>query len=342
MHSLHAYFLRPGDPPSPIVYDVERIRDGRSFTTRRVRGGASTARPIFALSASFQLTRPASSTPSPLPPACPAPEDLPDLGEWLRGDADVPVGRAAPAGPALRRGAAVVGAAAARPPTRPQRVWMRADGTLPDDPLLHVCLLTYASDLTLLASVLVPHGAAHRARLQLASLDHAMWFHRPFRADEWLLYECQARRRASGARGLATGRVFTQDGRLVATVVQEGLVRVPDARAAPDDESGLGLQPGRRRVAVGEAAQQGFCRAAVPGDGPTPAAPQQHEPHPDGQQGRLRDRQPGARGPASKPAAARRTAPTAPGSTTASVASAMSRSIAPRARSGARPNRRNR
>jgi acyl-CoA thioesterase II len=105
---------------------------------------------------------------------------------------------------------------------------MRADGTLPDDPMLHVCLLTYASDLTLLASVLAPHPL-HMGEVGLASLDHAMWFHRPFRADEWLLYECRSPS-ASGARGLATGRFFTRDGRMIATAVQEGLVRVSDER----------------------------------------------------------------------------------------------------------------
>ncbi len=105
------------------------------------------------------------------------------------------------------------------------RVWMRADGTLPDDPLLHVCLLTYASDITLLGSVLARHETT-AGRVQMASLDHAMWFHRPFRADEWLLYTCYSPT-ASGSRGLATGRFTTRDGTLVATTVQEGLVRLP-------------------------------------------------------------------------------------------------------------------
>jgi acyl-CoA thioesterase-2 len=107
-------------------------------------------------------------------------------------------------------------------------VWLRADGVLPDDPMLHVCLLTYASDLTLLASVLAPHQL-DMSRVALASLDHAMWFHHPFRADDWLLYECHSPS-ASGSRGLATGRFFTRDGLLVVSAVQEGMVRVPDGR----------------------------------------------------------------------------------------------------------------
>jgi acyl-CoA thioesterase II len=112
-----------------------------------------------------------------------------------------------------------------RPSDEPVRVWMRADGELPDDPLLHVCLLTYASDMTLLGSVVARHDLAS-VKVQMASLDHAMWFHRPFRADEWLLYTCYSPT-ASGSRGLATGRFTSRDGLLVATTVQEGMVRLP-------------------------------------------------------------------------------------------------------------------
>ena len=226
VHSLHSYFVRPGDPRVPIVYDVERVRDGRSFTTRRVRA-VQHGEVVFALSASFQLAQDGLEHTEPAPVGVPAPGDLPDLGEWLRDGEGFLAGVPRPldlrfVDPPLwstRRGPATDG---------PVRVWMRADGTLPDDPLLHVCLLTYASDLTLLGSVLVPHSA-RMDQVGLASLDHAMWFHRPFRADEWLLYECRSPS-ASGARGLATGRFFTRDGRMIATAVQEGLVRLREGK----------------------------------------------------------------------------------------------------------------
>ena len=273
VHSLHAYFVRPGDPRAPIIFDVERIRDGRSFTTRRVRA-VQHGEVIFALAASFQLTQSGVEHTEPAPTGVPAPEDLPDLGEWLRGERTFLSGVPRPLD--LRFVEAPLWSARRGPATdEPQRVWMRADGTLPDNPMLHVCLLTYASDLTLLASVLAPHPL-HMGQAALASLDHAMWFHRPFRADEWLLYECRSPS-AAGARGLATGRFFTRDGQLVVSAVQEGLVRVPDARRT-----------------IGEPAQQGLRRAAVPGAGRHHGRQQQHEPHPDGQQGRLRDRQAGA------------------------------------------------
>jgi acyl-CoA thioesterase-2 len=226
VHSLHSYFVRPGDPRVPIVFDVERIRDGRSFTTRRVRA-VQRGEVIFTLAASFQLPQPGVEHAEPAPTGVPAPEELPDLGERLRGERTFLTGVPRPLDLRFveaplwssRRGTAT---------DEPQRVWMRADGTLPDDPMLHVCLLTYASDLTLHASVLAPHPL-HMGEVGLASLDHAMWFHRPFRADEWLLYECRSPS-ASGARGLATGRFFTRDGRMIATAVQEGLVRVSDER----------------------------------------------------------------------------------------------------------------
>lgn len=222
VHSLHAYFVRPGDPRVPIVFDVERVRDGRSFVTRRVRA-IQHGETIFAMSASFQLAQPGLEHTEPAPEGVPEPESLPDLGFWLREGAGFLAGVPRPLD--LRFVDGPVWSPRRAPVSRePQRVWMRADGTLPADPLLHVCLLTYASDLTLLGSVLAPHDL-RMGEAGLASLDHAMWFHRPFRADEWLLYECRSPT-ASGARGLATGRFFTRDGRLVATAVQEGLVRV--------------------------------------------------------------------------------------------------------------------
>ena len=224
VHSLHAYFIRPGDPSIPIVYETERVRDGRSFTTRRVlaiqRGEA-----IFSLSASFQLEQHGLVHTEPMPTGVPAPDEVDDLGaRALRGDggwlADLPRPLDIrlidePVWSPHRTGAS----------DEPIRLWLRADGRLPDNDLLHVCLLTYASDLTLLGSVLARHDASD-AHPQMASLDHAMWFHQPFRADEWLLYTCYSPA-ASGGRGLAGGRFFGADGRLVATTMQEGLVRVP-------------------------------------------------------------------------------------------------------------------
>lgn len=224
VHSLHSYFLRPGDPRVPIIFDVERIRDGRSFTTRRVRA-VQHGEVIFTLSASFQLAQPGVEHADEAPVGVPAPDELPGLDEWLRGERTFLSGVPRPLD--LRFVEAPLWTSRRGPATdEPQRVWMRADGALPDDPKLHVCLLTYASDLTLLASVLAPHRFP-MSEVALASLDHAMWFHQPFRADEWLLYECRSPS-ASGSRGLATGRFFTRDGRLVATAVQEGLVRVPE------------------------------------------------------------------------------------------------------------------
>jgi acyl-CoA thioesterase-2 len=224
VHSLHAYFIRPGDPRVPIVYETERVRDGRSFTTRRVLA-IQHGEAIFALSASFQLAEDGLDHSEPPPSGVPDPDSLLTIGERVaRGDDAGWLARTPrpidmrfvdePSWSTARDGGS----------DAPVRVWMRADGNLPDDPLLHVCLLTYASDMTLLGSVVARHDVP-ADRLQMASLDHAMWFHRPFRADEWLLYTCYSPS-ASGSRGLATGRFTTRDGRLIATTVQEGLVRL--------------------------------------------------------------------------------------------------------------------
>ena len=229
VHSLHAYFIRGGDPAVPIVYEVDRIRDGRSFTTRRVvaiqHGNA-----IFALAASFQIAERGMEHAEPMP-AVPDPESLPTFTERVAPYAEK-------FGPWGRLPRPIDVRYVDDPPwvsreTGPRdavgRAWLRADGTLPDTDdgdLLHVCVLAYASDMTLLDSVLARHGLAWGLDLvKGASLDHAMWFHRPFRADEWVLYDCSSPS-ASGSRGLATGRFFARDGRLVATVVQEGLMRV--------------------------------------------------------------------------------------------------------------------
>ncbi|MFD2474048.1 acyl-CoA thioesterase II [Amycolatopsis silviterrae] len=224
VHSLHAYFIRGGDPSVPIVYEVDRIRDGRSFTTRRVVA-VQHGKAIFSLSASFQKDEPGIDHAETMPADVPAPESLPTFPELTAGYglrfSEIPrpidiryIGEP----PWVTR-------TTGERPTH-HRVWMRADGTLADNQLLHVCVLAYASDMTLLDSVLARHGVYWDVDKVLgASLDHALWFHRPFRADEWFLYDSTSPS-ASGARGLATGRFFTRDGLHVATVVQEGLLRV--------------------------------------------------------------------------------------------------------------------
>jgi acyl-CoA thioesterase-2 len=227
VHSLHSYFLRPGDTAVPIVYDVERIRDGRSFSTRRIVARQH-GRGIYFMTASFQLPEDGFDHQDTMPEV-PGPEDAVDLGdlfrqrspesgdEWVREWAALELRHVGDSGPG--------GALPADEHPSRSRLWIRVNGSLDDDPLLHKAAFTYASDMTLLGSTLVAHGThvAHPT-MQSASLDHTIWFHRPFRADEWLLYD-QVSPSASDARGLAIGRVFTEDGRLVATVAQEGLIR---------------------------------------------------------------------------------------------------------------------
>lgn len=226
VHSLHSYFLRPGDTSVPIVYDVDSVRDGRSFATRRVLARQH-GHPIFGLTASFQISEEGYDHQDRMPEV-PAPEDCLDLltatpkreqdpEEWQREWAALEVRYAGDSRP---------GGALEDPdfPAR-ARLWIRVNGRLPDDHLHHVAAFTYASDMTLLAATLVPHNIhIGSPKLQAASLDHTIWFHRPFRADEWWLYD-QASPSASGGRGLAIARVFTQDGQLAASVAQEGLIR---------------------------------------------------------------------------------------------------------------------
>ncbi len=225
-HSFHAYFLRPGEIGRPILYQVDRTRDGRSFTTRRVTA-IQHGRAIFHLEASFHLGERGPEHQSEMPDV-PGPERL---RRWEE--------RLAPL--AARMGERAAWFLRDRPidirhvtdvdPVNPEKlpphldVWIRVDGALPGDPALHRCLVAYASDMTLLDAAGLPHALdAIASGYQLASLDHAMWFHRPFRADEWLLYS-QESPSAAGGRGFATGRLFTRDGRLVVSVVQEGLIR---------------------------------------------------------------------------------------------------------------------
>lgn len=227
VHSLHSYFLRPGDTAVPIVYDVERIRDGKSFSTRRIVARQH-GRAIYFMTASFQVPEQGFEH-QDLMPQVPSPADSIDLGElfrqrapengdeWVREWAALElrfVGDSRPGG-ALPND---------EHPSQ-SRLWIRVNGDLGEDDLLHRAAFTYASDMTLLGSTLVAHGThVSHPTMQSASLDHTIWFHRPFRADDWLLYD-QVSPSASGARGLALGRLFTEDGTLVATVAQEGLIR---------------------------------------------------------------------------------------------------------------------
>jgi acyl-CoA thioesterase II len=227
VHSLHSYFLRPGDTAVPIVYDVERMRDGRSFSTRRVVARQH-GRPIYFMTVSFQVPEQGFEHQDRMPDV-PPPADAADMTEWFR--------RRSPdtADEWLKEWAALEmrwigdsrpgGSMPDDEHPAQSRIWIRVSGRLEDDELTQKAAFTYASDMTLLGSSLVPHGVTvSDPTMQSASLDHTLWFHRPFRADEWLLYD-QVSPSASGARGFAIGRVFTQDGRLVATVAQEGLIR---------------------------------------------------------------------------------------------------------------------
>ncbi|HWD55737.1 MAG TPA: acyl-CoA thioesterase II [Acidimicrobiales bacterium] len=225
VHSLHAYFLRPGDPTVPILYEVDRIRDGRSFTTRRVVA-IQHGRAIFNMSASFEDLE-ESPIEHQLPmPDVPAPETLAplferlepwkeELADWF--DRPHPIDQ-------RHIGELPWHSKGAGEPH--QRLWIRADGELPDDPLLHACVAAYASDMSLFDVILAPHDVSwDDAEFMGASLDHCMWFHRPFRADEWLLYDTDSPIAAHG-RGLARGFLFGRSGQLCVTVAQEGLARI--------------------------------------------------------------------------------------------------------------------
>ncbi|MBZ5733656.1 acyl-CoA thioesterase II [Nocardioides sp. TRM66260-LWL] len=234
VHSLHAYFLQPGDTAARIVYDVERLRDGRSFATRRVLARQH-GRPIFAMTVDLQRPEEGRDHQDVMPDV-PAPEDcldprtLPgsdDLAEWDSVQFRY-VGSSADLLPPDRE----------RPGR--QRFWLRVADRLPDEPLAHTAGFAYLSDLTLMGAALAPHGLRMGGRHTLvASLDHAIWFHRPFRVDEWLLYD-QVSPAGAGARGLVTARVFTQDGTLVASVAQEALLRPLAERPTVDTAGAQG------------------------------------------------------------------------------------------------------
>ena len=226
-HSLHGYFLLPGDPKVPIIYDVERIRDGRSFTTRRVKA-IQHGQPIFTLSASFHIDEPGLSHQMAMPDV-PKPDQLPsesDIRERVMPLMPDPVRAYFERERPIELRPVEFKRYMTRDGLDPYfNVWIRATGTIPDDPAIHQAVLAYASDMTLLDSTLVAHGrTVFEREIQAASLDHALWFHRPFRADEWLLY-AQDSPFAGGARGFARGSIFTSDGVLVASVAQEGLIR---------------------------------------------------------------------------------------------------------------------
>jgi acyl-CoA thioesterase-2 len=230
VHSLHAYFLRPGDVKKPIVYEVDRIRDGGSFNTRRVVAVQS-GHAIFNLAASFQKVEDGFSHQDQMP-AAPPPESLPTDQERLKKHvAKLPPKmqqRALAERPFEMRPVddehdADPLALTARPPSR--MVWLRTVGKVSDEPALHAYLLAYASDHAFITTALLPHGVSWiTPGMQVASLDHVMWFHRPFRVDEWLLHVIDSPS-ASGARGLVRGRIFTEAGLLVASTAQEGLIR---------------------------------------------------------------------------------------------------------------------
>jgi acyl-CoA thioesterase-2 len=207
VHSLHGYFLRPGDPSIPVLMSVDRIRDGRSFSTRRVvaiqRGHA-----IFEMSASFQTAEdglshqartPQHAPPARIPAALKRTAFIAFMEDWRT----------------HREG---------KPRAPYKRVWFKANGVVGDDPLLHACLLTYQSDSDLMSTARLPHGRIDRAHMQRASLDHALWFHRPVRVDEWLLYDLDSPSSAA-ARGYSRGEVYQVDGTLVASAMQECLMR---------------------------------------------------------------------------------------------------------------------
>jgi acyl-CoA thioesterase II len=227
IHSLHGYFLLAGDPQREIVYDVERIRDGGSFTTRRVRA-IQHGRAIFSMSASFHKSEEAFEHQSPMP-AVPSPESLPAVADLLSAvEGNIPESMRAYWRRERPIDVRIIDASRymSREPRPPrQSIWLRANGRLGDSPSIHQAVLAYASDFTLLDTALIAHGKLlFDNDIQLASLDHAMWFHRPFRADDWLLY-VQDSPSSAGARAYCRGEVFDRQGRLVASIVQEGLVR---------------------------------------------------------------------------------------------------------------------
>ena len=231
VHSMHGYFLRPGDSTKGITFSVDRIHDGRSFSTRRTQAYQEGV-PIFSMIASFQDEDPGLEHHEPMPDGLPAPDELPDIESHLQGlhpmskrlFTDRPVD--------LRHIPAPIYVTADPDRAARQAVWMRVRRQIPDDPATHRAALAYLSDLTIQESILRAHGVSWATPgLKVASLDHAMWWHRFGRVDEWMLY-VQESPSARGGRGLATGRIYAADGTLLASVAQEIMVRIPDQTAA--------------------------------------------------------------------------------------------------------------
>lgn len=226
-HSLHAYFLRPGDPSRPISYHVERTRDGGCFSTRRIRAHQE-GPPMFFMAASFQCPEAGLDHQAAMP-GVPGPDGLasydeltrrylPLAPEPLRSSLDIEW-------PFEMRPVEVIDPLSTQPTTPVSHLWLRSAGPLPDDDRVHRYLLAYASDFSLLDTALAPHGRSYwQGDLKMASIDHALWFHRPFRADEWLLYAMDSPN-ACGSRGLVRGQLFDRVGRLVASTAQEGMIR---------------------------------------------------------------------------------------------------------------------
>ncbi len=236
VHSFHGYFLRPGDAAKPIVFTVDPIRDGQSFTTRRVVA-VQDGRAIYNMAASFQVDEGGFDHQAEVMPEVPGPDDLLSERELVQQYLDsLPAAKRAAVPAAMRERVLAdrpieIRPVAPPPPVNPppqeprRRVWFRANGALPDRRALHELVLAYASDFHLLGTALQPHGVGWLTpNLQIASLDHAMWFHRPFRFDEWMLYDLDSPS-AQGGRGLSHGRWFTRAGVLVASTMQEGLIR---------------------------------------------------------------------------------------------------------------------
>jgi acyl-CoA thioesterase-2 len=224
VHSLHSYFLRPGDPTTPILYEVDRIRDGKSFTTRRVVA-IQHGKAIYNMQASFHSDEQSIEHQIAMPDV-PPPEEIRSLSEVLKADFADSNEWFMREHPIDQRYIGEVPWSPTRDKDPHQRLWIRADGTLPDDPLLHACVVTYASDMNLMDSIVKAHSINWEdGTFMGASLDHCMWFHHELRADEWLLYDAESPI-AFGGRGLARGFLFSRDGELKVSMVQEGLTRL--------------------------------------------------------------------------------------------------------------------
>ncbi|MCC4250525.1 acyl-CoA thioesterase [Microbacterium testaceum] len=224
VHSMHGYFLRPGDPAAGITFSVDRIHDGRSFSTRRTQAFQSGV-PIFSMIASFQDDGPGLEHAEPMPEGIPQPEDLPPFDEGQLHPVSRNLFSERPVD--VVHVPSPVYSSVEEPHVPRQAVWMRTRRALPDDPAVHRAALAYLSDLTIQETILRGHGVPWSTPgLRVASLDHAMWWHRPGRVDDWLLY-VQESPNARGGRGLSTGRIYTRGGTLLASVAQEIMARVP-------------------------------------------------------------------------------------------------------------------